>query len=254
MKISMVVGDALMFKYLAYMIKKEMKEELIQVIVENTYSKESFIKQIKFRIKKYGILKFVDEVFYRLFENFVQKSSYIYEQNFKEANSLNFDYLSKNINDSETEQVLKSFNPDILVVFGTSIVKKHIFCIPKYGTINIHPGINPKYKGAGSFWALKNQDFENYGFTIHLVDDGIDTGEVISSKIVKFKNPHKVLPNMYSDLTKEAINELINILQFTRKNKTLPKNKPLTNDEGYYTWLGLSDYIKMRWNLRDVRV
>ena len=41
----------------------------------------------------------------------------------------------------------------------SAIVKKNIFSIPTLGTLNVHPGINPKYKGAGSFWAMKNRDF-----------------------------------------------------------------------------------------------
>ena len=254
MKISIIVGNALMFKYLAYEIQKEFNSEQIQIIVENTYSKENFKKQIIFRIKKYGIIKFIDEVLYRLYESIIQKNKQIYNNHFQESEKLLIDYFSKNINDIKTEQIIKKFNPDILIIFGTSIIKENIFSIPKYGTLNIHPGVNPKYKGAGSFWALKNKDLKNYGFTIHLVDRGIDTGKIIISKVIDFKQKHKILPNMYVDLTKEASKELVNVLSYLKNNDKLPDNQPLTNEKGYYTWLGLSDYIKMRWNLRNVRI
>ncbi len=158
------------------------------------------------------------------------------------------DYISSKINNFETEQKIKKFNPDILIVFGTSIVKKNVFSIPRLGTLNIHPGINPKYKGAGSFWAMKNKDFDNYGFTIHLVDEGIDTGDVVSSIKLPFEKKHKILPEMYAKFTIEATKELINVLNETKENYTIKTIKPLTNEEGYNTWIGMSDYIKMRSN------
>lgn len=248
MKISIVVGNAPMFKYLANEIYNSFQENNIQIIVEDSYSKENFKKQIKFRIKKYGLIKFIDEVIYRLFESIIQKGSQIYKKYFYEIDKLKVDYISSKINNFETEQKIKKFNPDILIVFGTSIVKKNVFSIPNLGTLNIHPGINPKYKGAGSFWAMKNKDFDNYGFTIHLVDEGIDTGDIVSSIKLPFEKKHKILPEMYAKFTIEATKELINVLNETKENCTIKTIKPLTNEEGYNTWIGMSDYIKMRWN------
>jgi folate-dependent phosphoribosylglycinamide formyltransferase PurN len=252
MKISVVVGNAPMFKYLANEINNSFQKDNIQIIVEDSYSKENFKKQIKFRIKKYGLIKFVDEVIYRLFESIIQKASGIYKKYFYEIDSLKVDYISSKINNSETEQKIKEFSPDILIVFGTSIVKKNIFSIPTLGTLNVHPGINPKYKGAGSFWAMKNRDFTYYGFTIHLVDEGIDTGDIVSSKKLPFAKKHKVLPEMYSKFTIEATKELINVLKEIKQTNTVKKITPLTNEEGYNTWVGMSDYVSMRWKNRNV--
>ncbi len=252
MNISVVVGNAPMFKYLANEIQKNFANENIQIIVEDSYSMGNFKKQIKFRIKKYGILKFIDEVLYRLYESIIQKSSSIYNEYFNSLDNLKIEYISEKINNEETEIKIKKFNPDILIVFGTSIVKENIFTIPKFGTLNIHPGINPKYKGAGSFWALKNKDFNNYGFTIHLVDKGIDTGDIVASKKVSFDTLHLILPHMYSDFTKEASDSLMGILEYIKQNNKLPVSNSLTNESGYNTWLGMSDYIFMRWNNRNV--
>jgi methionyl-tRNA formyltransferase len=44
----------------------------------------------------------------------------------------------------------------------------------------MHAGITPKYRGThGAYWALYNNDMENAGVTIHLVDEGVDTGNII---------------------------------------------------------------------------
>lgn len=250
MNISVVVGNAPMFKYLANEIRNNFQHCNIQIIIEDSYSKENFKKQIKFRIKRYGIFKFIDEVIYRLFETIIQKNSKIYGEYFNDLDNLKIDYISSKINNNETEQEIRKFKPDILIVFGTSIVKKNIFCIPQVAALNIHPGINPKYKGGGSFWAVKTKDFENYGFTIHLVDEGIDTGDIVLSKQIEFEQKDKILPHMYSKFTIEATKELIKLLKDFEQTKIIKKITPLTNEDGYHTWLGMSDYLKMRWNNR----
>jgi folate-dependent phosphoribosylglycinamide formyltransferase PurN len=51
--------------------------------------------------------------------------------------------------------------------------------------VNIHVGITPKYRGVhGTYWALVNNDVENSGVTVHFVDEGIDTGNIINQAIV----------------------------------------------------------------------
>lgn len=53
----------------------------------------------------------------------------------------------------------------------------------------MHVGITPKYRGVhGGYWALANQDKDNCGVTVHFIDKGIDTGEVISQARI---NPDK---------------------------------------------------------------
>ncbi len=46
--------------------------------------------------------------------------------------------------------------------------------------LNYHAGITPKYRGMnGAYWALATGDAENFGATVHLVDAGVDTGDVL---------------------------------------------------------------------------
>ena len=52
-------------------------------------------------------------------------------------------------------------NPDLIITFGTGIVKPYIFNASKWGTINIHRGQIDKYRGLDSdLWAIKNKDFD----------------------------------------------------------------------------------------------
>ena len=55
--------------------------------------------------------------------------------------------------------------------------------------INSHLGITPKYRGVhGGYWALINDDHDNYGVTVHIVDKGIDTGAIIAQEKANFSN------------------------------------------------------------------
>ena len=85
------------------------------------------------------------------------------------------------INTEEFAQSLRALEPDILLVSACPLLKPEIFEIPRLGTINVHRGIAPTYRGERTiFWPLYYQDFEHLGITLHLIDRGIDTGPVLA--------------------------------------------------------------------------
>lgn len=75
---------------------------------------------------------------------------------------------------------IKNLNPDIMVTCAYGqIISKEIIDIPKYGIINIHGSLLPKYRGASPIqWAIINGEKES-GITIMQTDEGIDTGDII---------------------------------------------------------------------------
>jgi phosphoribosylglycinamide formyltransferase 1 len=83
------------------------------------------------------------------------------------------------------ESFLRDSNIDVVIVNGTRILKPHILDATPAIFINTHQGITPQYRGAhGAYWALLQDDAEHCGVTVHLVDEGIDTGNIIGqSKI-----------------------------------------------------------------------
>jgi folate-dependent phosphoribosylglycinamide formyltransferase PurN len=89
------------------------------------------------------------------------------------------------VNSEAFRRHLTEINPDIIVVNGTRIIGKKTLSATKAIFINSHQGITPAYRGAhGAYWALYKNDKENCGVTVHLVDEGIDTGNIIGkSKI-----------------------------------------------------------------------
>lgn len=89
-------------------------------------------------------------------------------------------------NNPEFVEKLKAINPDVIcVVAYGKIIPKEILEIPKYGCINVHGSLLPKYRGAAPIqWAVLNGDKET-GVTTMFMDEGMDTGDMILKKKVQ---------------------------------------------------------------------
>jgi methionyl-tRNA formyltransferase len=89
--------------------------------------------------------------------------------------------VRKNVNDAAVIAELASFAPDLFVVAGFStILTEPVFSLPKLGTINLHAGRLPKYRGGSPLnWQLINGEQE-IGTSVLQVDAGIDTGAVLA--------------------------------------------------------------------------
>lgn len=79
---------------------------------------------------------------------------------------------------------IREANADLGIVFGTNIIKESVFGIPKLGSINLHQGLAPYYRGGPPvFWELFNDEKE-VGLTVHFVATKVDTGDIVLQKTV----------------------------------------------------------------------
>lgn len=92
--------------------------------------------------------------------------------------------LSKNINSEEFVGRMKLYEPDLFVSMSfNQIFKSEMINLPRYKTINCHAGKLPFYRGRNILnWALINDEKE-FGITVHYLDEGIDTGDIILQEI-----------------------------------------------------------------------
>lgn len=139
---------------------------------------------IKRRVAKYGLFGVLSQLFFQGFQRLLYRASYArvkqIAENFDELNAIQPIATISNVNDQGFLNALcGSF--DIVVLSGTRILSSSTLAFFKgISIINIHAGITPKYRGVhGGYWALASRDSGNFGSTIHYVDSGIDTGEVI---------------------------------------------------------------------------
>jgi len=85
------------------------------------------------------------------------------------------------LNTPEARQLIASFSPDILVIFGTGIVGDTTLAIARQLALNLHTGISPHYRGSDCvFWSIHNKDYDLVGSTIHECTAEIDGGEIFA--------------------------------------------------------------------------
>ncbi|MBC2057862.1 formyl transferase [Listeria booriae] len=106
------------------------------------------------------------------------------------------------INDEETIAAIQSESPDLVIVCGTRIISKQVLESTKAPFVNIHAGITPYYRGShGGYWALAKQDKRNCGVTLHYIDTGIDTGNIIAQSKINITPKDNFVTYPYLQLT-----------------------------------------------------
>jgi methionyl-tRNA formyltransferase len=117
---------------------------------------------------------------------------------------------SKVRNNDEFHARLREINPDIIVVAAYGkIIPQETLDIPKYGCINIHGSILPKYRGAAPIqFALLNGEKET-GITTILMDAGMDTGDMLTKHYIEVNETEtsKTLHDRLAHLAAQTIVE-----------------------------------------------
>lgn len=92
-------------------------------------------------------------------------------------------YQPVKLKDSDSYEIIKELNPDVIVVVAYGqILPENILNIPKYGCINVHGSLLPKYRGAAPIqWSVLNGD-EVTGVTTMYMEKGLDTGDILETK------------------------------------------------------------------------
>lgn len=95
-------------------------------------------------------------------------------------------YQPEKLREAENVEILKQINPDVIVVAAYGqILSEDVLNIPKYGCVNIHASLLPKYRGASPVEAAIMNGDEKTGVTIMYMAKGLDTGDMISAAEVE---------------------------------------------------------------------
>lgn len=120
-------------------------------------------------------------------------------------------FLLEDINSNSSILKISDYNCDLLVSMSfNQIFKRNTLNITPQGVINCHAGKLPFYRGRNILnWALINDEKE-FGITVHYVDEGIDTGDIILQRTYPITNE-----DTYATLLEIAYDECANILYDT---------------------------------------
>lgn len=123
-------------------------------------------------------------------------------------------YQPNSVRTGEALEILKKINPDVIVVVAYGkILPKEILDLPKYGCINGHASLLPKYRGSAPIqWCILNGETET-GVTTMLMDEGIDTGDILETATV----------NIWEDETAEELFERLSVVSADLMISTLEK-------------------------------
>jgi len=160
------------------------------ILIENNISK---LTLIKIRARKIGLFKVASQMAFvalirpLLKRRSAQRVKYLSRLHGLEATRPTSDLIHhvESVNAEDCRALIKQFAPEVIVVNGTRIIgKKTLACVPAT-FINTHQGITPRYRGAhGAYWALVENRRKECGVTVHLVDEGIDTGNIIAQAAI----------------------------------------------------------------------
>lgn len=147
---------------------------------------------------------------------------------------------------------LKEYEADIYVVaaFG-QILSQEILDIPKYGCVNIHASLLPKYRGAAPIqWVILNKEKET-GVTIMQMDKGLDTGDMLLSDSISItgtdtgESIHDALSALGAKLIVQALEmiEAGSIVPVPQKDEESCYAPMLTKELGCIDWNADGDTI-----------
>ncbi|MDB4770095.1 formyl transferase [Akkermansiaceae bacterium] len=220
-------------------------------MVEDTpMPKRKFLKR---RVKKFGYLKVGGQILFMIYNWFLYKKSkrrvgLIKRQYNLEGSCYPQEVFKKfkSINSEESIQFLGKKKPDVVIVNGTRIISKRVLNSVDAIFINTHVGITPSYRGVhGGYWSLVNRDYEKCGVTVHLVDEGIDTGGILYQDLIKITDLDDINTYPYLQiavalpLLKRVINDL-----FKNGIKII---ESLGSDSTFYSHPTLLEYLRNRY-------
>tara|TARA_B110001454_G_scaffold68975_1_gene67331 strand:+ start:576 stop:1346 length:771 start_codon:yes stop_codon:yes gene_type:complete len=158
--------------------------------------------------------------------------------------------MYKEVNLQYIFEIVKKFNPDLMIVFGSSIIKEPLLSLKPNYFINLHLGLSPYYRGSGTnFWPFVNNELEYVGSTILHLDPGVDTGDIITHVKPKFKETDNV-HTIGCKVIKESVEKISIIIDKVKNGERLNRTKQWNiKNEKYYKNKDFTEEILNKYNI-----
>jgi methionyl-tRNA formyltransferase len=145
--------------------------------------------------------------------------------------------------DTSTLALLAGLQPEVVVVacfpylFPPTLLE-----MPRCGCLNLHPSLLPAYRGPAPLFWIARQDERRSGVTLHLLDAGIDTGDIVAQAALD-------RPDGLSEAQLEqqsatlGVTLLLQTLQQLQQGQSLPRRPQPERGASYYPWPCETDFI-----------
>lgn len=153
---------------------------------------------------------------------------------------------------------ISDLKPDLLLSHQAPILPETVFKAPKYGSINIHPTLLPKYRGSNPFFWMYYDEDMTAGVTLHWIDSGIDTGKIIEQRSITIDygtDAEQLERRLVSELALPTVIQFLNQFASPVDATTQPENSPTpyagrVSDEQYHAMLMDSEIsIQRLWHV-----
>lgn len=145
----------------------------------------------------------------------------------------------------DIRQKISLLEPDLIIVVAyAQIIPEEILKIPKFGCLNLHASLLPKYRGSAIIQAAILNGDEQTGLTIIKMDKGLDTGPILAQISLKI-DPEETAGALYDRLSELSADFLLNTVKQYLAGKIIPKPqdasqtsyaKELTKSDGLIDW------------------
>ena len=136
-----------------------------------------------------------------------------------------------NINDKSSIEFIAGLKPDVVVTFGTGLIRKSLINLCPDGFINLHGGNPEYYRGLDShMWAIYNREFDQLIVTLHRLNSKLDDGEIIeraqisldkNSRIIKLRSENTKICVKLTLSALSSFNQLGSFISKPQKRKGL---------------------------------
>jgi methionyl-tRNA formyltransferase len=154
-------------------------------------------------------------------------------------------YQPEKIGSATSVAQMKYLKPDLIVVAAYGqILTKEVLNLPKYGCLNIHASLLPKYRGASPIHAAVAAGEKQSGITIMWMDEGLDTGDVLLQEAVTLRR-RETAESLHERLAKLGADALLKSIPLVetgnapriKQDKTKATlTKKLRKEDGHIKW------------------
>ncbi|OJX38342.1 MAG: hypothetical protein BGO78_10090 [Chloroflexi bacterium 44-23] len=224
----------------------------INMVISQEWRFKQKYKRFKAYSRKYGFANILSSKLFEIIDVIIQriirgKNGCQKIEDIAKNHNIPFVTVPK-LNGNKTVEILNCLSPDVLLLGGVGIISPNLIKSVSKGVLNSHPGKLPEYLGNYVVrWALLNKD--PIVITVHLVDTGIDTGDILSEDLIVNIPKTRSLHNIESFIENQRAKSIIKTAQSFLKKDLIQKPSTVNGDSHLYSVLPLKKSLSLYWSL-----
>ncbi len=146
---------------------------------------------------------------------------------------VSFEVSMKDLNSVRVIEAIVAAKPDVVLVYGTGLLKEALLAVMPKWLINLHAGLSPYYRGAATlYWPIYFMQPQSVGFTLHLIDKDIDHGAILHQNRPDIKADDSI-HDLGCRTIVVAANDVLKLLPLIEKDE-IQSRAPTTEGRIFY--------------------